>query len=526
MTETETTHQLSPQSSVLSTPPGPRSWPWYTLARFTRAPLQTMLRDFRRYGPVVHYEFPRGPLVLFVGPEANQYILAQQPRRFVQRPVLLNLVPLLGEGLFTSDGSFHDQQRRLVQPAFHKQHIDGYQQIMRAATERRLARWRPGQVLDVSREMQALTLEIVAEALLGVQITDETEAIGRAFAEVGEHLPRRVVSLRNLHLDVPFLPYGRFLRARRLLDEAVYGTIARHRAAAVPDSEFLVPGSESKRTNGRQPEIRHQEPKTGTEGHRNIVSLLLEARDEDGAMLTDEQIRDQVMTFFAAGHATTALAMTWSLFLLAQHPEALSKLLQEFAQVLDGRPPEPADLARLIYLGQAVTESLRLYPPAWSGVRLAIEPFELHGYRFDAGTAVLFSQYLTHRLPEYYPEPEAFLPERWAPDTARAAARTDAAHQPGAADPQRRDAIPHWAYIPFGGGPRACIGMPFALMEIKTLLPMILQRFHLAPVSPQTIEVTTRITLVPKHGIQMTVAPRAGAVPPASASVNVVLAGA
>ena len=345
----------------------------------------------------------------------------------------MRLGPVLGNGLLTSNGPLHATQRRLIQPAFHRGRIEAYQETMAAETARMLDRWRVGQTLDFSAAMHDLTLAIVGRTLFDVDLADQSGDIGQSVNAMVGFLRFRPIALFNWQIDVPGFPYHRFLQAKAKMDAMVYGLIAERRARGTDNGD--------------------------------ILSMLLAARDDDGTAMTDTQVRDEVLTFLAAGHETTANALGWTFMLLAQHPAVRQRLAEEIAAVLGDRLPTSADLARLTYLECVIKESMRLYPPAWAGTRIAQEEVEVRGYRLPKGTIVGFSEYLTHRMPEYFAEPERFLPERF--------------------DPDHGEWHPPYAYIPFGAGPRSCIGSGFALMELKTIVPIILQRFtpDLAPAS-------------------------------------------
>ena len=404
----------------------------------------------RRYGNTFAFHARGRHFVMFIGPDANEYILGTHAGAFSQGATV-RLGPVLGNGLLTSNGAQHAQQRRLVQPAFHRGRIEGYQTVMAAETARMLDTWRAGQTLDFSAAVHDLTLTIVGRTLFGVDLADQSGDIGRSVSAMARTLRFRPISLANIQIDLPGLPYHRFLRHKAAMDAMVHGLIADRRSA-------------------------------GTDGG-DIMSMLLAARDEDGTVMSDTEIRDQVLTFLAAGHETTANALGWIFMLLAQHPDVHDRLVAEIADVLGGRAPTAADVGRMTYLDCVIKESMRLYPPAWAGTRIAMEDVELRGYRLPAGTIVGFSQYFTHRMPEHYAEPTRFNPERFDPDHGEY-------HRP-------------YAYIPFGAGPRSCIGSGFALIELKTIVPIILQRFRLALAPAQRIDTEPLVTLRARRNIRM-----------------------
>jgi cytochrome P450 len=298
-------------------------------------------------------------------------------------------------------------------------------------------------------------LEIVAKALFNVDISQESTALGKAFNDVREFPSRRRFSFRNLRINLPFTVYGRFVRGKALLDKTVYDIIAQRRS-------------------------------TG-EDAGDVISMLLAARDEDGAALSDVQVRDEIMTLFAAGHETTANSLTWTLYLLSQHAEERDKLLVELQSVLQGRAPTVEDLGRLPYLEMVMKESMRLFPPAWMVGRRALKDYELEGYHLPTGSFAVLSPWVIHHMAEYFVEPERFWPERF--------------------DQVAGEKHPSFAYFPFGAGPRMCIGATFAMMEARLLLATIMQRYSPALVPGHRVEPRPMVTLHAKFGMQMVLVP-------------------
>lgn len=405
-----------------------------------------------RYGNAFSIHARGRHLAMFIGPDANQYVLATHAASFWQG-ASVRLGPVLGKGLLTSNGPLHAQQRRLVQPAFHRGRIEGYQEVMACETARMRETWRAGEEIDFSAAMHDLTLTIVGRTLFDLDLANQSGGIGKSVTAMVRFFRFRPIALVNLQINLPGFPYHRFLRGKAEMDTMVYALIAERRARGTDSGD--------------------------------ILSMLLAARDEDGTMMTDTEIRDQVITFLAAGHETTANALGWTFMLLAQHPDIRMRLIEEITTVLGDRLPDAADLARMPYLECVIKESMRLYPPAWAGTRIAQEEIEMRGYRLPAGTIVGFSEYLTHRMPEYFAEPERFMPERF--------------------DPDHGEKYPPFTYIPFGAGPRSCIGSGFALTELKTIVPIILQRFQPALVPGQRIEIEPLVTLRAKRNIRMMV---------------------
>jgi cytochrome P450 len=427
------------------------------------------LRDFQRdqlafyascahdYGDVVPTRFgPLGALLIY-HPDAIEEVLVTRSRDFVKSPGARLLRPLLGQGLLLSEGSAWLRQRRLVQPAFHRQRLAGYGEIMTAYTERRLVDWKDSPVVDVHAEMMALTLEIVAKTLFDADVSDQTGAVGHAANVLAEHFGARLRSFRLLPHWAPTPANLRSAQAIRRLDQVIYRMIAARRSSG--------------------------------EDRGDLLSIFLHAQDADhGTRMTDRQVRDVAMTLFMAGHETTAVALSWTWYLLAQHPEVEARLAEELRAVLGGRAPVMADLPRLTYTERVVTESMRLYPPAYAMGRQVARPTEVAGYPVARKVIVVIPTWVVHRDARWFDEPEAFRPERWADERARP--------------------LPRFAYFPFGGGPRQCIGNAFAMMEAVLVLATIAQRSRLTLVPGQRVTPTPYVTLRPEPGIRMIVARR------------------
>ncbi len=444
---------------IQTLPQGPRGHALLgSLPDFQRDQLGFYARCAREFGDVVPTRFPFRRVVLIYHPEAIEEVLVTKSRDFVKSPVVRLLRPFLGDGLLISEGGVWLRQRRLLQPAFHRQRVAAYGEVMTAITARRLAGWKAGEVLEVHAEMMALTQAIVAKTLFDADVSDEADAIVHASNVLMEDFGARLGSLFQL---LPgWVPTPANLRARRAiqrLDEVVYRMIATRRRSA--------------------------------EDRGDVLSILLHAQDaDDGTRMTDRQVRDEVMTLFMAGHETTAVALSWTWYLLAQHPDADARLAEELRAVVGDRPPAVSDLPRLTYTDQVVTESMRLYPPAFGMGRLAVKATEVAGYPIAPGVIVAIPTCVVHRDARWFEEPEAFRPERWADDRARR--------------------LPRYAYFPFGGGPRQCIGNGFATMEAVLLLATIAQRFRLAMVPGQRVTPTPYVTLRPHPGIRTRLEPR------------------
>lgn len=433
-------------------PPGPGEWPFIgSLLAFNRDPLRFVDSLYREYGDVATITMMGLRFFVFAHPRAIKHILVDNARNFTNREAYPELRMLIGDGLLTLDGAEHRQQRRIVQPAFHRTRIERYAETMLEHTRRMLDSWKPGMEVDVADAMSRLTMAIAGATLFGVDLVEETAAIGHAFLQAAEYSDLPTVALGRLPINLPFTPYGKFVQAKQQLDEVVTRIIADRRQ--------------------------------GNQEGDDVLSMLLAARDENGAPLTDRQLREHVLTFLAAGHATTANALTWTFYLLAQHPRVMAKLTDELSAVLDGRDPSVEDLARLPYLEAVVKESMRLYPPAWAQARRAIADFDLEGYHFPAGCYVIVSQWVTHRRRDLWQDSEQFLPERF--------------------EPAAESEIPSLAYFPLGAGPRTCIGMPFAMMELRLVLATILQRFRPALVPGFRVVPRALIILQPANGLRV-----------------------
>ena len=392
---------------------------------------------------------------LLSDPGLIEYVLVENNRIFTKTKILKRNRRLLGDGLLTSEGAFWRRQRRLAQPAFHRKRIAAYGEVMVAFTKRSLEAWRDGQTIDIHEEMMHLTLEIVAKCLFDADVGSRATDVGKAMKVALEDFSsqRRLVRIPK---GVPTPHNIRFEMAARRLDEIVRTII--------------------------------EDRRKSDEDRGDLLSMLMLAEDEDGERMTDRQLRDEVMTLFLAGHETTANALSWTLWLLSLNPEVERELTEELARVLDGRPPTMSDLPDLPCVERVVKESMRLYPPAWVVGREAIAECEVGGYRMPAGTTALMSQWVMHRDPHYHENPERFDPDRWTAEYAKA--------------------LPRFAYFPFGGGPRQCIGAGFAMAEACLILATVAQRFRLDLAPGQRVEPYASITLRPKEGIRMSLIER------------------
>ena len=433
-------------------PPGPK--PHFIIGNMplaSRDPLAIFEEWAREFGDIFYYRALWIHVYFLNNPDLIEAVLVRNYQNFLKDHVVRKSRWFFGEGLLTNEGEPWLRQRRLAQPAFHRERIAAYAKIMTDYAEEMLSTWRDGEVRDVHHEMMQLTLRIVVRALFNV----ESREISQISAAMNV-LMRNSVGIRLLLPPAArFLPTPamiEFRRSVRQLDEIVYRIIA---------------------------ERRKNETDTG-----DLLSMLMQARDEDGSRMSDKQLRDEVMTFLLAGHETTALALSWSFHLLSQNPRAGEELHQELDRVLAGRTPHFADLRNLNCAERVIKESMRLYPPAWSLARTVINEFEIAGYRVPAGANVVMSTWIMHHDPRYFADPYQFDPGRWLTE--------------------RSQKLPRFAYFPFGGGPRQCIGNSFAMMEATLLLATIAQKFQLRSVPEHAIVPIPSFTLRPKHGIRMT----------------------
>jgi cytochrome P450 len=427
--------------------PGPSSGRWLNLVRYLRDPIGSLTELARRYGDVVHVPLGPNELYLVNDPELIRDVLVTHHRRFHKSRAYEEAKRVLGSGLLTSEDELQRRQRRLLQPLFVQERIVAYGRLMGEYAEAAGDRWRPGSVIDVNEEMSRLTLAVVGRALLDADVEGEAREVGEALAASVAVFNRFLLPFGRVLWALPLPSTRRFERSRDRLDALIARLIAERRA--------------------------------GWDGGGDLLSLLLAVRDEDGEPMNDRQVRDEAVTILLAGHETTALALGWTWHLLAQHAEAEEKLHAEVDRVLDGRPATAADLPALTYTRMALAEALRMYPPAWAVARRALVEHELGDYRIPAGSIVFVSQAVTQRDPRYFPDPERFDPER-------------------ARDGERRA-----GFLPFGDGPRLCIGERFAWMEGVLLLATLARRWQLRLVPGQRIALQPIVTLRPKHGIRM-----------------------
>ncbi len=436
-------------------PPGPQSFSFGRTLQAARDPLPLLLSLYEEHGPIFSARLLHHPVIFMLGPEANHFITVAHPENFHWRESSFgDLIPLLGDGLLTIDGDYHDRAREIMMPAFHREQVAASVAAMIAEATPAIGRLQQGEVVDVYEWMRGVAMRIAMRALLGL---DPDEA-GKG-AAAAEHFERALGFYgTDFHLRLlrgPGSPWSKMVASRAVLDEIVYGEIEQRRGE--PDPERM-----------------------------DILSLLVGVRDEAGEGFTDKEVRDQVMTLMFAGHDTSTSTLTFMMHELARHPDVVAKLCEEQDRVLGGEAPDIDRLEReMPYLEMVLDEVLRLYPPAWIGPRRAVRDFEFNGHRVTRGAYVNYCSWASHRLPAVFPEPEAFIPERFSRE--------------------RKAALPRGAYVPFGGGRRICIGKRFGQIEVKLVATMLLQRLRLDAMPGRTMTARQMPTLSPRGGLEMRV---------------------
>jgi cytochrome P450 len=436
--------------AVALRPPGPKgTWLAGNLPDFRRDRLDFLLRCAREFGDFVSLRFGPRRIILLSHPEAIEEVLVTQNANFIKHFALRFNPLVLGNGLLTSEGNFWLRQRRLIQPVFSKQRIASYAEVMVDYTRRMLDQWQPGQDVDVLAEMTQLTLAIAAKVMFDADVEGEARDVGTALTVAMECFTHRFNATIPIPSSWPTPRNFRFWKAVRTLDKIIYRFIDQRR--------------------GR-----------GADRH-DLLSLLLQAREENGGRMTDKQLRDEAMTLFLAGHETTALTLAWTWYALASHPEEEAKLAAEVHSVLGDRPPSVVDLPRLRHVERVVLESMRLYPPAYMFGREARADCLIGDYPVPRGMTILMSQWVVHRDPRFWVRPDEFLPDRWIDGPA---------------------GLPKYAYFPFGGGPRQCIGNTFALLETSLVLAAIAQRYRFTVAKGQKVVPWPTFTLRPQNEIK------------------------
>lgn len=420
--------------------------------RYRKRPTE-FLREMASLGDVTYMRLFRMPAYLLNHPDLARDLLVNSNSKFVKGRALQRAKMLLGEGLLTSEGEAHLRQRRMIQPAFHRDRIASYAQTMSGEAVRIRKEWRNGSTLDIDREMMRLTLRIVGRTLFGVDVDGDAEDVGAAMTDLIESFDFLLIPFSE-HLEkLPIPPANRCRKAVATLDRVIYGFIEERRMDLSDEGDLL--------------------------------SMLLLARDEDdGGVMTDKQVRDEAITLFLAGHETTANALTFTWYLLSQNPEAESKLHEEIDTVLGGRAPSFEDIPDLKFTEAVLAESMRLFPPAWAVGRLAAEEHEFGGYNVPKGALVLISPFVMHRDERFWERPDEFIPDRWEEQSVKEASR-------------------RFIYLPFSRGVRSCIGEGFAWTEGILAIAAIAQKWRFRLAEGQKLGLKPLMTLRPAYGMRM-----------------------
>lgn len=446
-----------PTHTHLKSIPGPRGLPLLgVMPEMVSDMLGLFTRTARDYGGITQFKLLNSTYLLVTNPDYVKYILQDNYKNYIRGRSVETGRVLLGNGLPLIDGDFWLRERRLLQPAFHRERLGDLASTARAVIDSFLRAWeqkaRDNEAIDVDHEMMRLTLTVIIKSMFSADIDDKIQSLSHAFNVASKFMLWRSQQMWAPPLSVPVPRNVEYNHAFKVLNDTIYPLIAEARKNPQAD----------------------------------LLGMLLAMRDEDtGEGMTDQQARDEVVTIFFAGHETTAASMTWAFYLLSQHPEVEEHLRAEIKSVLDDRAPTFADLPKLTYMQQVIHEILRLYPAAYLFAREAVTDDVINGYPIPAKTLIFITPYITHRDPKYWPDPERFDPQRFTPENI--ASR------------------PRHVYYPFGEGPHLCIGNNFALMEMQLILTMALQRFSLRLVPNQTIALKPEATLRSKYGIKMSV---------------------
>ena len=440
-------------AAKIALPPALKTdWIGGNFRSFRKAPTEFLTR-LKTLGDITSFRMGPQQGYFINDPELIRDVFVVNAHKFMKGRALQRAKSLLGEGLLTNEGESHLRQRRMIQPAFHRTRIADYARSMVMYAERMSDEWQDGQARDIDQDMMHLTLQIVAKTLFSADVSSEADEIGAAMTSMVKLFNYLLLPFSEWLEKLPLPQSKRFAKAKDKLNDVIYSII------------------NERRTSGED---------TG-----DLLSMLLMARDEDGiGRMTDEQIRDECLTLFLAGHETTAVAMTWTWYLLSQNPDKEEKLNEELGSVLNGRTPAFDDLPNLKYTEAVIAESIRIFPPAWAIGRLSTEEYALGEYHLPKKSLILISPYITHRDPRYWENADEFLPERWEKLSVKEAGQRN-------------------IYLPFGGGIRRCIGESFAWTETILLLATLARKWKLRLVPEQKIGVNPMITLRPKYGMRM-----------------------
>jgi len=441
---------------------GPKGLPIVgSLVSLVREPVPFLLDASRTFGDLVPIRLGLETALLLNRPEQIEHVLQRHHRKYRKTRLIAKLEPVLGKGLLTSDGDQWASQRRLMQPAFHRRKIEALFGTMRDIVTGRISNWqqaaRSGKEFDVAREMATTALEVAVRTMFGADIGDRIDSAIESIEYLQVETPKRIFSLTPLREWIPSSARSRFIEARRELDEIIYGIIDARRASSHDRDDLL--------------------------------SLLMDSRDEEtGSRMTDRQLRDEMMTLFAAGHETTANAMTWAFSLLAEHQDVREGVVAELEACFGNADPVIEGLSKLDWTTAVINETLRLYPPIWWTSRVNVEDDEIANHRVPRNTNVLICPWTIQRHPAVWQRPDCFEPQRFLPENSRGRHK--------------------FAFFPFGAGPRVCIGGGFAMMEMKLILASVLRRFELEQIGEAEIEPGPYLTLKIRDGFRIRVRER------------------
>jgi cytochrome P450 len=475
-------------SLVTKFPPGPKpKMPGKLLRQFIRDPINTLSKIAREYGDISYFKLGREHVYLVNNPDYIEKVLIYDHLNFKKGKRLQTAKTILGEGLVTSEGDFHNRQRRLIQPIFHPKQIMMYGSIMTDYAARMRDRWKDGSTVDISQEMMQLTLSIICKSVLNYDVELEAQQVSKALTTVRNYSKRLQSPIGHVLDKIPILPAPKKAHeAKKELDSLVYGLISDRRQQAESNSN-----SESeKRYNDLLTRLLNAQDSNVSQVRPSNAASRSTSTSTDGKM-SDTQVRDEVMTIFIAGHETTANALTWTFYLLSQHLDVEKKLLGEIDSVLENRIENNGqsrilsteDIPKLQYTEMVLRESMRVYPPVWTMGRFVENEYSLGEYTIPAGSSMLMSQYVMHHDSRYYDNPEQFDPDRWTEEF--------------------KTQLPRFSYFPFGGGIRGCIGEPFAWMEGVLIIATIAQKWAMRLVPGQRVKLDPAITLRPKYGMKM-----------------------
>jgi cytochrome P450 len=442
-------------------PPGDTGFSLARTKRFIEEPLPLLLEGYERYGPIFTMRVLHSNVVFMLGPAANHYITVSHANNFLWREShFRDLTSVLGDGLLTTDDPYHKRSRQIMLPAFHRERIAASLDVMTSETERALEQWRDGERIDLYAWTRRLATRVAMRALFGIEPDGPAAREIDAAAMFEQALGFFSSGPELRFIRMPGTPWARLQDATRKLNKMLYAEI------------------KARRASGKRGE--------------DVLSLMLDAQSEDGEQLSDGQIRDEMMTLLFAGHDTTTSTVAFMFYELAKAPQLAERLRAEQATLLHDGTPNAEQLmsGELTELEMVLEETLRKYPPAWIGPRKSVEAFEFERHTVPANAYVNYSSWASHHLPDVFPEPEAFRPERFAPE-----AKTE---------------IPKGAYIPFGGGSRTCIGMRFGQLEVRTIATLIARDFTLELPSDFKLSYRQMPTISPREGMPMTVHVRSG----------------